>query len=137
VVSVSQRDAAGNVTLIRRRFTVAPPALLPLAPAVADTTAPSITLPRTVAWRGRRLFARPSVGEAGSARVSLRLGRSVLAVAKRTVQAPGRLTVRLKPSRRALARLRTRRPRKLVLVVTATDGAGNARTVRRSVKLTR
>jgi hypothetical protein len=138
---VSQRDAAGNwpdKSDVGTSFEILPPPVrLPTMPVVPiDLTAPTATLPQTIARKGRQLAARLKVSEKGEVDVSLRLGRAVIAKESVLVREAGRLTVKLELSRKALARLRrTRKP--LTLVVRATDGAGNARTVKRTVKLAR
>jgi hypothetical protein len=101
---------------------------------VADRRAPVVRLgalrPPTIALLGRRGLALSlRTDEPATVRVVLRAGARVLA--RRTVRLDGYAAraVRLR------ARLR-RAPRvALRLTVTATDGSGNARTVRRTVRV--
>jgi hypothetical protein len=133
-VIVRHGDAVGHLARSTAiRFAI----VRPPAPFVApDRLAPAILLPKTITRSGRLLIARPHIGEAGTAVVTLRIGKAVLVRGSARVRKAGRLTVRLKPSRGRLARL-LRSRRTLTLVVSATDAAGNSRTVKRLVKLKR
>ena len=135
-VTVTHSDDARNRSApsAAHPFTILPPpTVLPPAP---DVIAPAVALPRTISRRGRLLLARVSFGEAVTATASLRLGRTVLARKTGVFTGDLRPTFRLKPSRKALARL-LRSRRRPTLVVRATDQAGNAHTARGTVKLKR
>lgn len=121
-LSVSQSDAALNRTSIRRRtfYVIAAPA--PPAPP-RDTTGPTVELPARVTIRKRRILAPLTIGEFATGTVSLRFGR--LYLARGTISGDGKLTVRMRPRRGALARLRRTRVRP-TLHVRVTDSARNA-----------
>jgi hypothetical protein len=62
----------------------------------------------------------------------------VLASGTGRIAAPGTVKVTVKPSARVRRKLtKVKRTLKATLVTTATDGAGNARTVSRTLKLSR
>jgi hypothetical protein len=83
---------------------------------------------RVLGRQGRRLRIRLRADERATARVALRRGR-------RTVR---RATASLRPDRPRVLRLKLpARTRRITLTVRATDSAGNARTVRRVVRLRR
>jgi hypothetical protein len=111
--------------------------------AVRDRLPPRLSLRvarrvrmRTVLRRG--LAVRVRCSEACRARANLRSRRRTLGASRPTSILAGvgrRLVVRV--PRAARASLRSRRPRRLVLVVRATDAAANRLTLRRSIPLRR
>jgi subtilisin family serine protease len=111
--------------------------------AVGDRVPPHVSLRvarrvrmRTVLRRG--LAVRVRCSEACRARANLRSRRRTLGASRPTSILAGvgrRLVVRVPRAARAI--LRSRRPRRLVLVVRATDAAANRLTLRRSIPLRR
>jgi hypothetical protein len=137
--------------VVMDNFIFGEPQAVPAPPPAppADTTRPTVTLrgaPQSIRKRallrsGIRLRLTPS--EAASFRVALlgsvrnvRIARNELTLASRSLgQAAGQRTVRLRPARRLLRN--TPRRFRLQLVVQATDAAGNAQTVRRTIRVAR
>lgn len=107
-----------------------------------DTTAPTLAIARIGRLRAADLRGRAPIfvrcSDACGLSGRLMLGRRVLAAGTAVLAGPGRTYVFMKPRRGALsavARLRSRR--RATLTVRAVDAAGNRRTVRRLVSVSR
>lgn len=151
-VRARQTDHAGNEgTSAARSFSVenapggptdpsgppADPSDQPGGPAVPprDTTAPTGGVARKAALEGRVLRVTVTLDEAAA--LSARLLARGKRVAKLSVPAEvGRVALAFKLSRKALRRLRGRKAKPQVVIV-ATDAAGNAATLRRTLKIKR
>jgi hypothetical protein len=126
-----------------------PQAVPPPPPPVVDTQAPTVTLagaPRRIRLRAllrRGLRLRLTPNEAASFRVTLRasvrrvrIARNELLLSTRTLaRATGERRLRIRPARRLLRD--TPRRFRLQLAVEATDAAGNAGTLRRTIRVRR
>jgi hypothetical protein len=114
------------------------------APRAADTVAPAVRLTgvpsrvrRSRLTSRRGITARLACSEACRLRVRLQVRRrgarrATTILSRTTKLSSARRSVRLKVSRRTLRRLARQQ---VSLVVVATDAAGNARTLRRTVRL--
>jgi hypothetical protein len=110
---------------------------LPAPPPLVDTLAPRLRLfgGRSLRVSRRRAALRFTCSEACALAGSLKRGR--LTLARGTASAPGTAarTLRLRMTRRGLARLRRARRLRVTLVLTVRDAAGNVRRSRRPVTL--
>jgi hypothetical protein len=135
-VTIADDDAAPSV-----------PGLPPTTPAASDTTAPKLTLAAKRIQRAlktRRLVLSARCGErcklAAVAKVRIGDKRVVLSRAKTTTLAGTTAKMKLKLSRKALVRLRKAMKdgkAKVVLTVSAADGAGNRTAASRRVTVKR
>ena len=104
------------------------------APVARLTTASSRTI--RLASRTARLGLR--LDEAATVSASLRQGRGRTVLGRgRALMKSGTGALRLTLTRAGLRVVKPQRRTKLVVILTATDAAGNARTVRRGISLTR
>lgn len=110
-------------------------------PAAQDTSAPLFRILSKrlrLNWRGRvAVVLRGPANETAASRTSVGLRRKGRRLGRKSLslQPSSRAVVRVKLSRRSARRVRRAQRVRVMLVVTARDSAGNARTVRKRVTL--